>query len=210
MVYLFGTIGYRDLALPAYSIIVHFKNVHHDGCIIDTPHLLHSHQGWITKITCCTPISQQTNTASHTLYKCSRAAKVRIFLKLSILNTPSPSNLVLSFFSPQLCSDGSAATGFGKLVQQVRGALPIVGLLSRLASPEGGIGNDDLAYTEYSRAVFDAAPQGFQIAVADLQNKHGKAAQRRYILLCLWMVQQGVGILPGKSIVDAARRLRVS
>ena len=100
--------------------------------------------------------------------------------------------------------------GFSRLFNQVRGVLPIVGLLSRLSAPEGGIGSDELAYPEYSRTVFEAAPEGFQIAVAELQNRHGKPAQRRYVLMCLWMVQQGVGILSPKSIVDAARRLRVS
>ena len=34
--------------------------------------------------------------------------------------------------------------------------------------------------------------------------------QRRYILLVLWMARLGGGVLPGKSIVDAARRLRFS
>jgi hypothetical protein len=32
------------------------------------------------------------------------------------------------------------------------------------------------AYPEFCRQVFDAAPDGFQIAVAELQNKHGKAS----------------------------------
>lgn len=109
-------------------------------------------------------------------------------------------------FIRSICSN----EGFGRLLKQVRGALPIVGLISRLTTPEGGIGSDELAYPEYCRAVFEAAPQGFQVAVAELQDRHGKPAQRRYVLLCLWMVQQGVGILPTKFIVDSARRLRVS
>ena len=111
-----------------------------------------------------------------------------------------------------------------------------------------------------SLQVFDASPQGFQVAVVDLQARHGKvgwwggvgggsspavgkprcstlpgsramglpfdrasccapccatthpvqAAQRRYVLLVLWMARQGAGVVPGKAIVDAARRLRVS
>lgn len=53
-------------------------------------------------------------------------------------------------------------------------------------------------------------PPFVQVAVAELQSRHGKAAQRRYVLLSLWMARQGAGVLPGKAIVDAARRLRVS
>lgn len=37
-----------------------------------------------------------------------------------------------------------------------------------------------------------------------------QVAQRRYVLLPLWMARHGTGLLPAKSIVDAARRLRVS
>lgn len=37
-----------------------------------------------------------------------------------------------------------------------------------------------------------------------------QAAQRRYVLLALWMARHGAGVVPGKAIVDAARRLRVS
>lgn len=37
-----------------------------------------------------------------------------------------------------------------------------------------------------------------------------QAAQRRYILLALWMARHGAGVLPGKTIVDSARRLRIS
>ena len=88
--------------------------------------------------------------------------------------------------------------------------MPIIGLVSRLTSVSGGVGRDELQYTEYSRAVFEAAPEGFQLAVADLQDRYGAVAQRRYVLLALWMARQGAGLLPGKSIVDAARRLRVS
>jgi hypothetical protein len=101
-------------------------------------------------------------------------------------------------------------SGLKQLLKQVQGVLPIVGLVSRLTSVSGGVGRDELQYTEYSRAVFEAAPEGFQIAVADLQDRHGQAAQRRYVLLALWMARQGAGLLPGKAVVDAARRLRVS
>ncbi len=101
-------------------------------------------------------------------------------------------------------------SGIGRLLKTVQGALPVVGLLSRLTSAEGGVGNDDCAYPEYCRMVYEAAPEGFQIAIADLQSKYGASAQRRYVLLVLWMVKEGCGIVPDKLIVDSARRVRVS
>ena len=96
------------------------------------------------------------------------------------------------------------------MMRKVQGALPVIGLISRLTTPEGGIGSDELAYPEYCRKVFEAAPEGFQIAVAELQNKYGKSAQRRFVLLCLWMVKEGCGLCSEKLIVDCARRVRVS
>jgi hypothetical protein len=101
-------------------------------------------------------------------------------------------------------------SGIGRLLKTVQGALPVVGLLSRLTSAEGGVGNDDCAYPEYCRMVYEAAPDGFQIALADLQSKYGDCAQRRYVLLVLWMVKEGCGIVSDKLIVDSARRVRVS
>ncbi|KAI8101504.1 hypothetical protein M9435_001610 [Picochlorum sp. BPE23] len=101
-------------------------------------------------------------------------------------------------------------SGIGRLLKTVQGALPVVGLLSRLTSAEGGVGNDDCAYPEYCRMVYEAAPDGFQIALADLQSKYGDSAQRRYVLLVLWMVKEGCGIVSDKLIVDSARRVRVS
>ena len=44
------------------------------------------------------------------------------------------------------------------------------------------------AYPEFCRKVFDAAPLGFQIAVAELQNKYGKV---RSVSVCVW-------VAPGK------------
>jgi hypothetical protein len=105
---------------------------------------------------------------------------------------------------------GDDAFGIGKFLKSVQGALPVVGLVSRLTAPEGGVGNDECAYPEYCRQVYEASPEGFQEAVGDLQNKYGKSAQRKYVLLCLWMVKQGSGLVRDSLVVDSARRVRVS
>jgi len=99
---------------------------------------------------------------------------------------------------------------FTQLLRQVQGALPVVGLVSRLTAVQGGIGQDELQYPEYCRTIYEAAPPQFQLAVADLQARHGTTCQRKYVLLVLWMVRQGAGLVEGKSILDAARRIRVS
>lgn len=40
--------------------------------------------------------------------------------------------------------EGGLAGGLKRVARQIQGALPIVGLLSRLGSPSGGVGNDML------------------------------------------------------------------
>jgi hypothetical protein len=85
-----------------------------------------------------------------------------------------------------------------------------VGLFSRLTATEGGIGGAHQQYPEFCREMYDAAPEGFQIAVATLQDRYGAVAQRRFILLVLWMARLGAGVLPGKAVVGAARRIRAS
>lgn len=108
----------------------------------------------------------------------------------------------------------TATPSFGESVKrvakQVQGALPLVGLFSRLLSPSGGIGKDMLAYPEFCRATFDLAPDNFLTICTELQKAYGKAADRRYVLLYLWMAREGGGMVPSKPIMGSARRLRVT
>ncbi|KAL3153477.1 hypothetical protein ABBQ38_011809 [Trebouxia sp. C0009 RCD-2024] len=108
----------------------------------------------------------------------------------------------------------TATSSFGdnikRVARQVQGALPLVGLLSRLTSPSGGIGKDMLSYPEFCRATFDLAPGNFLTICEELQKAYGKPADRRYILLYLWMAREGGGVVPSKPIMSSAKRLRVT
>ncbi|KAA6426574.1 MAG: calcium homeostasis regulater C 1 [Trebouxia sp. A1-2] len=97
-----------------------------------------------------------------------------------------------------------------RVAKQVQGALPLVGLFSRLLSPSGGIGKDMLAYPEFCRATFDLAPDNFLTICTEMQKAYGKPADRRYILLYLWMAREGGGMVPSKPIMSSAKRLRVT
>ena len=44
-----------------------------------------------------------------------------------------------------------------KLAKKVQGAIPVVSLVSKLLTPEGGIGVESLSYNEYCRIKLDAA-----------------------------------------------------
>ncbi|KAK9823589.1 hypothetical protein WJX72_004064 [[Myrmecia] bisecta] len=107
-------------------------------------------------------------------------------------------------------STGGFGEGLKRFAKQVQAQLPLVGLLTRLAAPTGGVGNDELSYPEFCRALWDAAPMEFNFATAEWEKLHGKEGQRRYVLLCLWMARQGAGVVPSKQIAAAARRVRVT
>ncbi|PNW85374.1 hypothetical protein CHLRE_03g183400v5 [Chlamydomonas reinhardtii] len=103
---------------------------------------------------------------------------------------------------------GDFFSGIKAVAKKVQGSLPIVGLVSRLAAPEGGF--DELAYPEFCRAMIDKCPVSYRIAQAEMEKKYGKPANSRWILLVLWMTKMGVGLVPAKDIISASRRLRVT
>ncbi|GLC44459.1 hypothetical protein PLESTB_000467300 [Pleodorina starrii] len=104
--------------------------------------------------------------------------------------------------------DGGFLSAIGAVAKKVQGALPIVGLVSRLAAPEGGF--DELAYPEFCRSIIDKAPISYRIAQTELEKAYGKPANSRWVLLVLWMSKMGVGLVPAKDILAASRRLRVT
>ncbi|GIL42938.1 hypothetical protein Vafri_761 [Volvox africanus] len=94
------------------------------------------------------------------------------------------------------------------VAKKVQGALPIVGLVSRLAAPEGGF--DELAYPEFCRFIINNAPVSYRVAQTELEKAYGKPANSRWVLLVLWMSKMGVGLVPAKDIIAASKRLRVT
>ena len=65
-------------------------------------------------------------------------------------------------------------SGVQRVARKIQAALPIVGLFSRLTATSGGISSDVLSYPEYCRKMIDAAPAGFDQAVAEWEDMFGK------------------------------------
>jgi hypothetical protein len=115
-------------------------------------------------------------------------------------------------------ASAAAEESFGdavkRVAKRVQGALPVIGLLSRLTSPEGGFdGEASATYAEFSRAVYDDSARYPQYATAasELEKRHGRPASPRYLLLALWMADQGAGgTVQARDVVAAMRRLRVT
>ncbi len=72
------------------------------------------------------------------------------------------------------------AGGVQRVARRVQAALPIVGLFSRLTATSGGVGSDALSYPEYCRKLIDAAPAGFDQAVAEFERRYGKVPPKRF------------------------------
>eukprot|EP00877_Chromochloris_zofingiensis_P002865 jgi/Chrzof1/1257/Cz01g46170.t1 len=108
----------------------------------------------------------------------------------------------------QSSNSGDFGDSVRRIAKRIQGSLPIVGLLSRLASPEGGF--DEVAYPEFCRAVFEKADDRFRFAAVDLEKTYGKMASTRWILLVLWMCQHGLGLVTAKDVMAAAKRLRIT
>jgi len=102
----------------------------------------------------------------------------------------------------------SLLDGIKRVAKKVQGGLPIIGLLSRLTSSEGGF--DELAYPEYARSVINAASVDMRNALLALEEKHGKPASSRWVLLLLWMAKTGTGLVPPGDVMNAAKRMRIT
>ncbi|KAG2499869.1 hypothetical protein HYH03_002160 [Edaphochlamys debaryana] len=94
------------------------------------------------------------------------------------------------------------------VAKRVQGSLPIVGLVSRWAAPEGGF--DEVAYPEFARAMIERVPVSYRIAQQDFEKLYGKPANSRWVMLVLWMATQGPGLVAPKDVISAARRLRIT
>lgn len=85
------------------------------------------------------------------------ASPTKVFCKdaqdmLVYISSPSTA-LYMPLTTAELCSGiGGAVKNFGR---QLQSALPIVGLISRLAASSGGIGNDEIVRFSSTHIVFE-------------------------------------------------------
>ena len=94
----------------------------------------------------------------------------------------------------------------GKFVKKVQGKLPVVSLLSKLLTPEGGFDGETLSYNEYTRIRLDqAGGTPFGAALSDLCDATKK--EPRTLLLLTWMAHEGNGLLGPEIVTSAAKRL---
>uniref|UniRef100_A0A0R0GPP0 Uncharacterized protein n=1 Tax=Glycine max TaxID=3847 RepID=A0A0R0GPP0_SOYBN len=98
----------------------------------------------------------------------------------------------------------------GSFANRVIGALPVVGLIARILSDEGGVGDDLVDFAEFRRRVGKKCSETDSTAFYEFQDRRGKAGDPLYVLLCCWLAAIGAGLLKTEDILEGVARLRIS
>lgn len=102
------------------------------------------------------------------------------------------------------------SNSLSSFASKVIGALPVLGLLVRIASDEGGVGGDIIDFAEFRRRVGKKCTPFESRAFYDFQTRHGRAGDPLYPLMCCWLAAVGAGLLKSEEILEGAARLRIS
>ncbi|OMO69734.1 hypothetical protein COLO4_28946 [Corchorus olitorius] len=93
---------------------------------------------------------------------------------------------------------------------KVIGSLPIIGLVARILSDEGGVGSDMIDFAEFRRRVGKKCTVTDSRAFYEFQERRGRAGDPLYVLLCCWLAAVGAGLLKSEEILEGVARLRIS
>ncbi|KAF4390640.1 hypothetical protein G4B88_015530 [Cannabis sativa] len=99
---------------------------------------------------------------------------------------------------------------FSSFANKVIGALPVIGLVARIISDEGGVGGDIIDFAEFRRRVGKRCTPSDSRAFYEFQSRRGKAGEPLYVLLCCWLAAVGAGLLKSEEILEGAARIRIS
>ncbi|VAH09540.1 unnamed protein product [Triticum turgidum subsp. durum] len=110
---------------------------------------------------------------------------------------------VVAYMEPD---PNSPAAILGRIV----GALPVVGLVARILSDDGGVGGDTVDFAEFRRRVSKKCTVMDSQAFYDFNDRRGKVGDPFYVLLCCWLAAIGAGLLKTEEILEGVARLRMS
>ncbi|GMH23834.1 hypothetical protein Nepgr_025677 [Nepenthes gracilis] len=93
---------------------------------------------------------------------------------------------------------------------KVIGSLPVIGLIARIMSDEGGVGGDIIDFAEFRRRVGKKCTIMDSRAFYEFQDRRGQVGNSLYVLLCCWVAAVGAGLLKSEEILEGVARLRIS
>uniref|UniRef100_A0A2N9ED26 Uncharacterized protein n=1 Tax=Fagus sylvatica TaxID=28930 RepID=A0A2N9ED26_FAGSY len=88
---------------------------------------------------------------------------------------------------------------------KVIGSLPVVGLLARILSDEGGVGGDIIDFAEFRRRVGKSCSVADSKAFYDFKDRRGPVGDPSHVLLCCWLAAVGAGFLKSEQILEGRR-----
>uniref|UniRef100_A0A0D3BAE5 Uncharacterized protein n=2 Tax=Brassica oleracea var. oleracea TaxID=109376 RepID=A0A0D3BAE5_BRAOL len=92
----------------------------------------------------------------------------------------------------------------------VVGSLPVIRLLARILSDEGGVGRDLVDFAEFRKRVENNCAPSDSRAFYEFQQRRGKAGEPLYVLLCCWVAAVGAGLLKSEEILEGVTRVSIS
>ncbi|KAF9609704.1 hypothetical protein IFM89_017903 [Coptis chinensis] len=98
----------------------------------------------------------------------------------------------------------------GGFARKIIGSLPVIGLIARIISDEGGVGGDIIDFAEFRRRVGNNSTVMDSRAFLDFKERRGKTADTLYVLMCCWLAAVGAGLLKSEEILEGVVRLRIS
>ncbi|KAK8566044.1 hypothetical protein V6N13_021119 [Hibiscus sabdariffa] len=120
---------------------------------------------------------------------------------------PSSFNGAYSLVIKAYMENPNSISGFAN---KVIGSLPIIGLVARILSDEGGVGGDIIDFAEFRRRVGKKCTVTDSRAFYEFQERRGRAGDPLYVLLCCWLAAVGAGLLKSEEILEGVARLRIS
>lgn len=75
------------------------------------------------------------------------------------------------------------SNSLGSFANKVIGALPVVGLIARIFSDEGGVGDDLVDFAEFRRRVGNKCSQADSTAFYEFQDRRGRVSDQPVFLL---------------------------
>ncbi|CAN0904374.1 Photosystem I assembly factor PSA3, chloroplastic [Linum grandiflorum] len=134
-----------------------------------------------------------------------QSSRPGIFMNCTVQRRHQSSNGIFSVRA--YMENPNSISGF---VSKVIGSLPVVGLLARIVSDEGGVGGDLIDFAEFRRRVGKQCTIMDSRAFIEFKDRRGKAGEPLYVLLCCWVAAVGAGLLKSEEIFEGVARLRVS
>nr|KYP39256.1 hypothetical protein KK1_039432 [Cajanus cajan] len=147
-------------------------------------------------------------TTAHTFFSLSSSSKLSSPHSLRRRHHVHPAATRVARFAVGAYME--SPNSFATFANRVIGALPVVGLLARILSDEGGVGDDLVDFAEFRRRVGKKCSDADSTAFYQFQERRGRVRDPLYVLLCCWLAAIGAGLLKTEDILEGVARLRIS